>query len=140
MNQSQNWLKQIHNHSTLTLAFIYLIIASVFQVFWLYNIKAIDKNKLAAIRFNNFYHKKQLLAVLPVVGYVLFGLCNVIFFTLSMDKINPSTAYAVWTGIVLSIASLVDKFYFGQKIKFMQYVFLLMIATGVIGLKFTTLN
>jgi multidrug transporter EmrE-like cation transporter len=124
----------------LTTYFAYLLIASLFQVCWLYNVKSIDRNKLALIRLNNIGQKKSLLALLPLLLYFVFGISNVVFFTLAMDKINPSTAYAIWTGVVLSIASLIDKFYFGQKIKFIQYAFLLMIIAGIVGLKFATHN
>lgn len=124
----------------MTLSFAYLIFASVVQVCWLYNIKALDKNKLAFIRFRNLFTRRSLLTILPVVLYFVFGISNVVFFTLAMDKIQPSTAYAIWTGIVLSIASVIDKFYFGQKISFLQYVFLLMIVAGIVGLKFATHN
>lgn len=122
----------------MTIHFAYLLIASLFQVCWLYNIKAIDKNKLKLIRFRNLFTKPSLLALLPILGYLAFGISNVVFFTLAMDKIHPSTAYAIWTGVVLALASLIDKFYFGQRIGILQYIFLLMIATGVVGLKITT--
>lgn len=124
----------------MTLAFAYLLIASLFQVGWLYNIKSIDKNKIAKIRFSTIFQKQSLRALLPLLLYFVFGMSNVVFFTLSMDKIHPSTAYAIWTGIVLCIASLIDKIYFGQKVGFLQYVFLLMIVTGIVGLKFATHN
>lgn len=116
----------------------YLIVAAVFQVAWLYNMKYIGKIQLKSITKNNFLSYHTVKTIIPIVLYVLFGIGNITFLTFGMKNIPASLAYAIWTGLVLTIASLIDRFVFGDKANPWQYVFVGMIAIGIIGLKVAT--
>lgn len=118
--------------------FLYLFIASIVQVMWLYNIKAIDRKKIASLKLHEIFSKKALLAFLPIFGYLIFGITNVILLTNAMKTLPPSIAYALWSGLVIGFASLVDRLCFKQTFTWLQYFFLFCIAIGVAGLNFTT--
>lgn len=120
----------------MTIHTIYLLVASIVQVAWLYNIKFLDKDRLKKIRPGNFFTRQGVRAWLPLLLYIIFGVTNVIFMTLAMKEIPASTAYALWTGVVLGVATLIDKFYFGQKISIPQYIFLGILFSGVVGLTY----
>jgi quaternary ammonium compound-resistance protein SugE len=115
--------------------FFYLIVASLFQVGWLYNIKRIRREKIAVFRFHKMFSKASLNALLPLIAYIILGLGNVFFLTLSMREIPASVVYGVWTGIVLALSSLIDRYIFRQKFSLLQYIFILMIFGGIAGLK-----
>lgn len=118
--------------------FLYLFFASIVQVMWLYNIKAIDRKKIASIKLHELFSKKAFWAFLPIFGYLIFGISNVIMLTKAMKTLPPSIAYALWSGLVIGFASLVDLLYFKQRFTWLQYFFLFCIALGVAGLNFTT--
>lgn len=114
----------------------YLLFAALVQVGWLYNMKWLDKEKIRKVRFHNLFTKASGKALLPILLYLIFGISNVLFLTLSMKEIPASNAYAIWTGIVLGIASLIDHFFFGQKLRWQQLLFLVILGSGIIGLKY----
>lgn len=120
----------------MTIHTIYLLIASIVQVAWLYNIKFLDKDRLRKLRPGSFFTRQGVRAWLPLLLYIIFGVTNVVFMTFAMEEIPASTAYALWTGVVLGMATLIDKFYFGQKISIPQYIFLGILFSGVIGLTY----
>src|ERR1044072_9537023 len=84
------------------MAWIYLFIASVFEIAWTFSLKFLDFKKIGAIRWTTFFSNRQHLLVLaPLLGYILFGLANVFFFSLSVKQIPTSTALAVWMGVAI---------------------------------------
>jgi len=100
--------------------------------------KAIDRKKIASVKLKQIFTTEALLAFLPVLGYLVFGISNVVMLTKSMKTLPPSIAYALWSGLVIGFASLVDRLYFKQHFTWLQYFFLFCIAIGVAGLNFTT--
>ena len=100
--------------------------------------KYIGKIQLKSISKSNFFTLHTLKIVLPIALYVLFGIGNITFLTFAMQHVPASLAYAIWTGLVLTIASFIDRFVFGDKANPWQYVFVGMIALGIIGLKVST--
>ena len=116
-------------------AFFYLIIAATFQVAWLYNVKGLKKEKLKQVRLSNFFSAASLKALLPLVLYIVFGLSNVVFLTWAMKDIPPSLVYAIWTGLVIGSATLIDRWVFKQEASFLTYIFIACITAGIIGLK-----
>ncbi len=122
----------------MTKGFLFLLLASIVQLGWLYNMKAINRKKIASIKRNQLFTRKTLIIVLPIVGYFVFGISNVIFLSISMKTFPPSIAYALWSGLVIGLASLVDRLYFKHHFTWIQYFFLFCIGLGVAGLNFTT--
>jgi quaternary ammonium compound-resistance protein SugE len=74
---------------------------------------------------------------LPLLGYVGFGVANVYFFSLATKTIPMAVAFAVWTGVALLGAVLVDTFFFKEPSTWKQLLFMTLIVVGVIGLRST---
>jgi quaternary ammonium compound-resistance protein SugE len=116
-------------------AWIYLIIASVFEVAWIYCVKFMQLRELFKIHFNEFFTPKSLSVLLPIIGYVAFGVGNIILFSKAMKTIPAGIAYATWMSIALVFVKITDVTIFKQPITFLHVVFILLILVGVIGLK-----
>jgi quaternary ammonium compound-resistance protein SugE len=115
---------------------IYLVIAAVFESAWVYSVKFMSVSKIRTLRFHNFYRTEYAVHLLPLLGYIIFGVFNVYFFALAVKFIPTTTAFAVWTGTSLIFIKLFDVFYFHERISFMESFFLLMTVAGILGLKF----
>jgi quaternary ammonium compound-resistance protein SugE len=122
----------------MTLSFIYLLIAALLQLGWLYNMKRIKKEIWKKLKTKPLFTAKKFELVLPLILYLVFGILNVVFLTWSMDKIPPSIAYAVWTGIVIAAAAIIDQIVLKKPMRPAKIIFILMILIGVVGLKLST--
>lgn len=115
---------------------LYLIIGSFSQACWVYAVKFMDLKKLRGESWSGIFHDPvQARALLPFVGYAVFGAGNVIFLSMSMRYIPASTAYAVFVALALLASKLIDVFYFHQAYSGMQILWFACIVVGVIGLK-----
>ena len=118
------------------MAWIYLIVASLFEICWIYSLKYLEFKKLIKTNFVTIFTTKEgLLLLLPLILYVLFGLGNIIFFSKAMDKISPSVAYAVWTAVALVGIKIVDVVWFKETLTLLNVFYFLLILVGIIGLK-----
>jgi quaternary ammonium compound-resistance protein SugE len=122
----------------MTLSFVYLLIAASFQLGWLYNMKRIKKGIWSEFKSKPMFSGKKLVAVFPIVLYLVFGISNVVFLTWAMNQIPPSFAYAMWTGIVIGAAAIIDQLIHKKSIKPAKIIFIVMILIGIIGLKLST--
>jgi quaternary ammonium compound-resistance protein SugE len=114
---------------------IYLLIASVLEVAWIYSVKFMHLGQLFKIRFNTFFTKDTATILIPIIGYVIFGVGNIILFSKALKTIPAGVAYATWMSVALVFVKVADVTIFKQPITFIQIVFILLILTGVIGLK-----
>jgi len=118
------------------LHWIYLLIASCFEVCWLYSLKFIDLKKIKAIPLKEYFSSlEHWTAILPVLGYVVFGIGNIIFFSLAMKKLPASTAFAVWLGVAMAAVKVIDITVFKEPYSTMQLFCILLILAGIVGLK-----
>jgi quaternary ammonium compound-resistance protein SugE len=115
------------------MSWIYLLIASLFEIAWLYSLKYLDWTKIKNISG----WVSEPIYLLPLIGYVGFGIGNVVFYAWAMKTIPASTAFAVWLGVALLGSKLIDTFYFGEPINVLQISFLGLILAGIIGLQFS---
>jgi len=76
-------------------------------------------------------------AILPIVLYIIFGVANVIFLTWAMNNLLPSTTYAIWTGIVIASAAIIDQVILKQKMTWNKIIFVTLILAGIVGLRLT---
>lgn len=120
----------------MAISWIYLLIASLSEAIWLYAVKAMDVKAVKAMGWAGLIedplHAK---ALLPFVGYAVFGAGNVIFLSMSMRTIPAGTAFAVWMAVALITSKLIDAFWFRQPANGMQLLWFALIIVGVIGLK-----
>lgn len=116
---------------------LFLFIASLFEALWTYSVKYFSLAQLKTIRFDNFYKMDGGLPYLiPLLGYIIFGVGNIFFFSLALKSLSNSTAYSVWTAMTIIVLKLIELLYFKQKISALEVCFILMIIVGIMGLKF----
>ncbi|MBN2813571.1 MAG: multidrug efflux SMR transporter [Bacteroidales bacterium] len=104
------------------MSWIYLFIAAAFEIGWPLGFKLSQTTS----------HKWPWIAV-AAVSMSLSG-----FFLWLAQKVIPiGTAYAVWTGIGAVGTVIIGIVFFKDPAGLMRLLFIAMIITGVIGLKFT---
>jgi quaternary ammonium compound-resistance protein SugE len=114
-------------------SWIYLFLASCFEIAWIYSLKAANfKDLFVKHNFKLLLDWKNDVAI---AGYIVFGIGNIFFFSLAMKQLPSSTAYAVWVGITLIGLTLIDGFYLKQHITIVHILCILFIFAGIIGLK-----
>lgn len=98
---------------------ILLIIAGLLEVFW-----------AVAMKYSNGF-TVLVPSILTAVGYIL----SAIMLSLAFKNMSLGTAYAAWTGIGIVGTSVLGVFLFNEKLTIPQYVCILLILIGIVGLK-----
>jgi len=116
---------------------IYLLIASLLEVCWTISLKHLSFSKLKTISFDGLQKDtgNTLLIALPLVGYVIFGVGNIYFFSQAMKVIPASTAFAIWMAMTLVGIKLWEVFFLKESIQLSDYFYLVLIVIAIIGLK-----
>jgi multidrug transporter EmrE-like cation transporter len=116
---------------------LYLFIASLFEIGWIFSLKKLSFTEIKKISFLAItqHPTDNLIILLPLLGYIGFGLANIYFFSLAMKQIPASTAFAIWMGVTLAGVKLIEVFYFKDANKPMDYLYLGLILIAIIGLK-----
>ena len=100
---------------------LYIIIASMFEISWAVGLKY----------SNGLSHP----------GYSLFTiitmLLSFIFLSIGVKNLPIGTAYAVWTGIGAAGTALYGILFFEESKELLRIIFILLIITGIIGLRLT---
>jgi quaternary ammonium compound-resistance protein SugE len=118
------------------MAWVYLFIASLLEIAWTFSLKYLDFKKIMAIHWSSFFSDRQnFMALVPLLGYIIFGAANVYFFALSMKELPTSVALAAWMGIALIGIILVEISILKQPWHASQLFFVGLIIVGIIGLK-----
>ena len=119
------------------MAWIYLIIAALFETAWTFSVKFFKLSDLKLITWNNFYLlDKSIPLTAPLLGYILFGIGNVYFFSMAMKQLSAATTFGVWTAFSLVFIKIAEVFIFGKSVSWLESFFILLIMAGIIGLKF----
>ncbi|HWZ35772.1 MAG TPA: SMR family transporter [Mucilaginibacter sp.] len=119
------------------MAWIYLIIAAALETAWTFCVKFMEFSALKNLRWATvFLPSVGLPVVVPFVGYVVFGVGNVYFFSLAIKSLPTATAYAAWTAATLVLIKLTETFFMKQRTTFAEVFFMLMIMTGILGMKY----
>lgn len=118
------------------MSWFYLFMASMFEAGWIFSLKKIDNVDFKKISFTTESLLQIALGLWPFAGYVIFGLANIYFFSLSMKSIPASTAFAIWMGLTLVIVKLIEGLFFHQGFRSSDFFWLLLIVIGSIGLKY----
>jgi quaternary ammonium compound-resistance protein SugE len=119
------------------LAWLYVFIAAIFESAWTFSLKFMRFSDVKTLRFTNFYKVAEGLPILvPFLGYIIFGIGNIYFFSMAIKQVPTATAYAVWTAATLILIKFAEVAFFKQRISFAEIFFMLMIMTGILGLKF----
>ena len=106
------------------------------EIAWLYSLKYIDKDKIMAIHWPSFFSNSEpVLTLLPVIGYIVFGIANVILISMAMKGIPASTAFGIWMGLALVGSKIIDVMVYDEPYTTQQLLFMGLILVGIIGLK-----
>jgi|SRR5882757_4113024 len=120
------------------MAWVYLVVASLFEIFWTFSLKFMNVKRLRTISWHSFFFRRENWEILaPFACYVIFGIGNVIFFSMAMKQIPASTALAVWMGLTLLGAKLAEIYFFKQPSDVYQFIYMSLILAGIVGLKQT---
>lgn len=102
------------------MGWIYVIIAAVFEISWAVGLKC-------SAGFTNL--KASIFTVITMI-------LSYIFLAFGVKTIPVGTAYAVWTGIGAVGVAIYGILFFEESKDLLRVFFILLIVTGVIGLKF----
>lgn len=119
------------------MSWIYLIIASLFEICWIYSLKYLkwgDLVKINLLKLNQI-PEEFLVSVFAFIGYIVFGVANVTFFSLALKHISASFAFAVWMAVSLIGSRIIDIAVYKEPYSHTQLFFMVVIVAGVIGLK-----
>ncbi|KRF38571.1 quaternary ammonium compound efflux SMR transporter SugE [Paenibacillus sp. Soil787] len=104
------------------MAWLYLVIAGVFEVVWAISLK-----------FSNGFTR------LVPSSITIAGMAVSFYFLAIATKTLPiGTAYAAWTGIGAVGAIIVGTLFLDEPISLTRILFMILILVGVLGLKFTS--
>lgn len=101
------------------MAWIYLFIAGLFEVFWAIGLKLSDG-------FTNL-----LFSILTIFGMIT----SFYFLSLSLKNIPLGTAYAIWTGIGTVGTVILGILIFKEPCSALRFVCIALILTGITGLR-----
>jgi quaternary ammonium compound-resistance protein SugE len=101
---------------------IALILSGAMEIVWVLGLKYSDG-------FSRFW---------PSLGTVLAIPLSFWFFALSVKTIPFGTAYAIWAGIGAAGVVLIGMVAFGERADMLRIGCLVMVATGMVGLKLAT--
>lgn len=104
------------------MGWVYILIAAVFEISWAIGLKYSD----------GFTQLKA--SIFTVLTMIL----SYVFLALGVKQIPVGTAYAVWTGIGAVGVAVYGMVYFNESKEVLRVVFILLIVTGVIGLRLTS--
>jgi quaternary ammonium compound-resistance protein SugE len=118
------------------MAWIQLLLASVFEVLWASSLKFLSITAIKkSIKEQGVFSKLFLWAIIPLICYAVFGICNIALFSSATKYIPLAICYAVWMGLALLIQTLIDVFYFKENIQPKQLICMCLILVGVVGLR-----
>lgn len=119
------------------MAWIYLLIAAVFETAWTYSVKYLNFGNFKQLSWVNFYKVDVGLFIMaPLIGYIIFGVANVYFFSLAIKQLSTATAFAVWTAATLALLKLTEVIWLNQAISWREVFFMMLIMVGILGLKY----
>lgn len=101
------------------MAWIYLILAGLFEMFGVLMINKLNKDRNVA----SF-----------LLLFTGFGL-SFLFLSLAMKDLPMGTAYAVWTGIGASGGAVLGMIFYGEPKNILRILFITMVLGAAVGLK-----
>ena len=104
------------------MAWVYVFVAGIFEGVWVIGIKYADG-------FTRLW---------PSVGTVVAMSVSMVCLSLAVRAIPIGTAYAVWTGIGAAGAAIMGMILFNEPREATRLLFIVLIVSGVVGLKLST--
>lgn len=104
------------------MAWVYLFIAGIFEIVWAVGLKYSDG-------FTKLW---------PSIGTVIGMVISVYFLAIAIKELPIGTAYAIWTGIGAVGTAIAGIILFNDSATVAKIVCILLIVSGIIGLKLST--
>jgi quaternary ammonium compound-resistance protein SugE len=101
---------------------IYLIIAGILEIGWIISLK----------------YTQGFTKIIPLIFYAMFGFGSAYFLSLSLKTLPIAIAYAIWMGIAIIGTTVYGFFYLNESRQIIQLLCIVLIISGIIGLKLTT--
>ncbi len=106
------------------------------EVCWNYSLKYTSIARLRELGWPRLFTEPAgWWALLPAIGYVAFGVGNVIFFSKALAQIPAATAFAIWMGMALVGIKLVDTLVLKEPFSLSHVLYIGLVLIGIIGLK-----
>jgi quaternary ammonium compound-resistance protein SugE len=109
----------------------------MFEICWTFCLKFINIKRVRTIGWSSLFRRDNMEVLAPFAGYIVFGVGNIIFFSMAMKQIPASVALATWMGLNLIGIKLAEIYLFKQPSNFYQFVYMALILIGIVGLKRT---
>lgn len=118
---------------------MYLLIAAISEVWWTYSLKYVDLRKIISTPVRVYFEEPANTRILaPAIGYILFGIGNIFFFSLAMKEIPTAVAFTVWVAMSIVGLKLMDVLVFkASSFDHKDFFFYALIIIGILGLKKT---
>lgn len=98
---------------------INLILAGIFEITW-----------AVAMNFSEGF-SKIVPSIITAVGYI----ASALFLSMALKELSLGTAYAMWTGAGIIGTTVLGVLLFHEQLTFPQVICLILIVTGIVGLK-----
>jgi quaternary ammonium compound-resistance protein SugE len=98
---------------------IYLAIAGLFEVGWIFSLKL----------------SEGFTRVVPLLSYGICGLGAAFFLSQSLKQLPVGLAYAIWTGTAIVGSNAIAMLFLGEPASLPRIAYILMIAGGIAGLR-----
>ena len=105
----------------MSLAWIYLLIAGLFEAAWAIGLK----------------YTQGFTRLWPSVFTIIAMAISLYFLGLALKNLPVGIAYAVWTGIGAFVTAILGIILFGESVHFARIFFLFLLLVSIVGLKFT---
>lgn len=119
------------------LAWGYVLLAAILETFWTYSLKYLNFGEIKQIKWRHF-NSQHVQLLLPLGGYILFGIANVYFLSLAMRTLSVTTAFTTWMALSVVLLKVADVLFFNDHLAWPESFCLLLIVIGVTGLRFYT--
>jgi paired small multidrug resistance pump len=100
---------------------------------WVFLILAGLCEVAGVVAISNYNKKKSFISIIYIIIGFLFSFS---LLSLAMESISMGTAYAVWTGIGTVGSALLGILFLGESASWKRILFIAMIISATIGLKF----
>jgi len=110
--------------------------ASLCEIAWTYSLKYMDVKKILHTPIKIYFQDvESLIIIAPLLGYIGFGIGNIVCLSYAMKGIPTSVAFAIWMATVLIGLKLVDTIVLKVPLHLTDIACFALIIIGILGLK-----
>jgi quaternary ammonium compound-resistance protein SugE len=117
------------------MAWVYLLIAALFEAAWTFSLKFLIFKEIKNINPLELFEKEGILKILPLIGYIIFGIGNIYFFSKALKVLPTAMCVAIWMALALFFIKCSEILFFEAKFSWSEAFFLILISIGIVGLK-----